>query len=110
VPIIGDTVVENDETFTVTLSNPANATLASGQGVGTGTITNDDFVIPAISISDATVTEGNAGTTTATFTVTLGGDNAGRQRSIRDCRRHGHSRKRLCDDERNFNVRCERDE
>ena len=42
VPIIGDTAVEADETFTVRLARPQNATLATG--VATGTITNDDVV------------------------------------------------------------------
>src|SRR5256885_3243288 len=36
----GDTLDEGNETFTVTLSNPTNATLSTG--TGTGTITNDD--------------------------------------------------------------------
>ncbi|HZG08887.1 MAG TPA: Calx-beta domain-containing protein [Allosphingosinicella sp.] len=40
VPVIGDARVEAAETFTVTLSNPAGATLADGQALGT--ITNDD--------------------------------------------------------------------
>jgi uncharacterized protein len=40
VPIIGDTVLEGSETFTVTLSNPSGATL--GDSSGLGTITNDD--------------------------------------------------------------------
>ena len=50
------------------LSTPSNATIADSQGVGT--ITNDD-PLPALSINDATVTEGNAGGTPAGFTVTL---------------------------------------
>ena len=40
VTINGDTVVEPDETFTVTLSSPTNATIATGSA--TGTILNDD--------------------------------------------------------------------
>ena len=40
VPIIGDDAFEPDETFTLTLSNPVNATL--GTATATGTITNDD--------------------------------------------------------------------
>jgi Calx-beta domain/RTX calcium-binding nonapeptide repeat (4 copies) len=40
VPIVGDTVVEADETFTLTLSNPVNAAL--GRATATGTLTNDD--------------------------------------------------------------------
>ena len=41
VPITGDTTIEGDKTFTLTLSNPANATLGS-PAMATGTITNDD--------------------------------------------------------------------
>jgi Calx-beta domain/RTX calcium-binding nonapeptide repeat (4 copies) len=40
VPIVGDTAYEPDETFTLTLSNPVNATL--GTATATGTITNTD--------------------------------------------------------------------
>ncbi len=83
VTVNGDVVDENNESFTVTLSNPANATI--GDGSGAGTITDDDPV-PALSIGDVSVTEGNAGTTTATFTVSLSGPRAGR-RSPRTGRR-----------------------
>ncbi len=41
VPVNGDTTVEPDETFYVTLSNASNATLSASQGVGT--IQNDDM-------------------------------------------------------------------
>ena len=41
--VTGDTVVEGAENFVVNLSNPVNATIADGQGVGT--ITDDDGVI-----------------------------------------------------------------
>jgi hypothetical protein len=68
VTINGDTTFEPNETFNVNLSNAVNGTIADAQGVGT--ITNDDTQ-PAISIGDVGVTEGNAGTTTATFTVSL---------------------------------------
>lgn len=40
VTVTGDTAVENNETFFVNLSAPANATIADGQGLGT--IINDD--------------------------------------------------------------------
>jgi Calx-beta domain len=40
VPIVGDTVAEPNETFRVTLSNPQNAVITDG--VGIGTIVNDD--------------------------------------------------------------------
>jgi hypothetical protein len=40
VPVIGDTVVEPNETFLVNLTTPSNATITDGQGIGT--IVNDD--------------------------------------------------------------------
>ncbi|GFM25744.1 hypothetical protein PO2_contig-074-7 [Mycobacterium sp. PO2] len=40
VTVTGDTAVEGNETFTVSLSNPSGATIADGSAVGT--ITNDD--------------------------------------------------------------------
>jgi glucose/arabinose dehydrogenase len=70
VPIVGDTTVEPNESFTVSLSNPAGATLADG--TATGTITNDDTApLPTLSIADVSISEGNSGTTNAVFTVTL---------------------------------------
>jgi hypothetical protein len=68
VPLLGDGIYENDETFTLTLSNPANATIADG--VGSGTIANDD-ALPTLSIADAALPEGDAGTTPFSFTVSL---------------------------------------
>jgi hypothetical protein len=44
VSIIGDTSIELDETFSVTLSNPVNAKIA--RGAGTETIKNDDTATP----------------------------------------------------------------
>jgi len=69
VVVNGDTLNETNETFFVNLSSPVNATIADGQGLGT--ITNDDFTLPSISINDVSVSEGNTGTTNAVFTVTL---------------------------------------
>ncbi|HEY6806376.1 MAG TPA: Calx-beta domain-containing protein [Pyrinomonadaceae bacterium] len=63
-----DNTYEPNETFFVNLSSPTNGTISDGQGVGT--ITNDDLE-PKISINDATVTEGNSGTTNAGFTISL---------------------------------------
>jgi hypothetical protein len=40
VPILGDTTVEADETFTLSLSSPVNSAL--GRATATGTLTNDD--------------------------------------------------------------------
>src|SRR6185295_14876694 len=74
VKAIGDLIDEADETFTVTISNPANATLGATT-VSTVTITDDDAQ-PSISINDVTVVEGNNGTTNAVFTVTLSNPSA----------------------------------
>ena len=68
VTVNGDGANEPDETIFINLSTPVNASLVVSQAVGT--ILNDDAV-PDISISDATVLEGNSGTTSTVFTVTL---------------------------------------
>jgi hypothetical protein len=68
VTVNGDLTHESAETFTVDLSNASNAGVADASGQGT--ITNDDQV-PDISIADQSVTEGDAGTSTLTFNVTL---------------------------------------
>jgi len=68
VPLTDDTTYEGDEDLTLDLTAPYNASILDAQGLGT--ITDDDPV-PAASIDDAAVTEGNAGSTPATFTVTL---------------------------------------
>src|SRR5512133_1458269 len=68
VGVNGDLLDENDETFDVDLTNAVNATIDDGLGVGTIT---DDAPLPAVSIGNSTVTEGNSGTVTATFTATL---------------------------------------
>jgi hypothetical protein len=68
IPIIGNIRYEADKTFFVNLNNASNATIDGAQGAGL--ILNDDPP-PALSINDASVLEGNTGTVTATFTVTL---------------------------------------
>jgi hypothetical protein len=70
VTINGDVTDEPDETFTVTLSDPVNAIIDRGEGLGT--ITDDDPA-PALSVNDVTVTEGDTGTVSADFTVSLSG-------------------------------------
>jgi hypothetical protein len=69
VTVIGDILVESDETFTVTLSAPFNADLSTS--VATGTITNDDNIGPKLVVGDASVLEGNSGTSPLTFTVAM---------------------------------------
>jgi Calx-beta domain len=73
VNVNGDTTVEPDETFLVTLSGPVNATIANAQGAGTGTIVNDDaaVILPTLSINNVSQNEGNSGLTPFVFTVTL---------------------------------------
>jgi hypothetical protein len=68
VTVNGDTPFELDETFFVTLSMPGGALIADG--VGVGTILNDDPT-PILGIDDVVLAEGNAGATIATFTATL---------------------------------------
>ncbi|WP_279387970.1 choice-of-anchor U domain-containing protein [Thiobaca trueperi] len=74
----GDTTTEADETFTVTLSNPSNATISDA--TATGTITNDDIPNAAptdISLSNATLSVydgSNATVGTLTSTDANGGD------------------------------------
>ena len=67
VPIAGDTLDENDETFSVTLSNPSGA--QPGTPPGTGTIVDND-PSPTVSINDVTIAEGT-GTVNAVLTVSL---------------------------------------
>lgn len=68
VTIIDDTIEEGDETFTVDLSNPTNATIADGQG--TGTIQDNDTPAPSLSIDDVS---GPENVQFMVFTVTLTG-------------------------------------
>ena len=67
VTINGDTLVEDNETFTANLRMIVGATVADGQAKGT--ITNNDNAV--LSIADATLAEGNSGESTATFIVKL---------------------------------------
>jgi uncharacterized repeat protein (TIGR01451 family) len=68
VNVVGEMLYEPDETFTVTISGPSNATL--GDDVATGTIVNDEL-LPTMTINDVSLNEGSAGITPFTFTVTL---------------------------------------
>jgi len=68
IPVLGDTSDESDETFILTLSSPINASILDGEA--TGTIKDNDDP-PSLSISDASITEGDSGTVNMTFTATL---------------------------------------
>ena len=78
VNVAGDTTVEADEGFTVTLSNPSAGTTI-GTAAATGTILNDDALASQLSIAagNASQAEGNSGSTPFTFTVTRSGGTTG---------------------------------
>src|SRR5919106_2804113 len=67
--INGDTVDETQETYFLDISNVQNATVGTSRG--NGVIVDDDG--PTISLNDISVTEGNSGLKSATFTLTLSG-------------------------------------
>lgn len=67
VVVLGDGADETDESFTLMLSAPVNATL--GDATGSGSIDDDDG--PLVRIADASAGEGNAGSSNASFAVTL---------------------------------------
>ena len=71
VKVKGDKVAEGNEAFTVRLGNAAGATIADGSA--TGTITNDDAAakLPALSVGDVSLREGDSGTAELMFVVTL---------------------------------------
>ncbi|MEC4987821.1 MAG: Calx-beta domain-containing protein, partial [Oscillatoria sp. PMC 1068.18] len=74
IPVINDTLDENNETFSVSLSNADNAAIADD--TGTATIVDDDVTSAIVSISPATISqnEGDSGTTLYIYQVTLSAD------------------------------------
>ncbi len=79
IPVRGDTTVESNETFRVTLSSASGgATITTA--VANGVIRNDDTALPttlAIAATSANKNEGNSGSTPFTFTVTRSGNISG---------------------------------
>ncbi|MCA9051658.1 MAG: autotransporter-associated beta strand repeat-containing protein, partial [Planctomycetaceae bacterium] len=72
VTVSGDTKVELNQVFQVVLSNLTGtqaANVSIGKSTGVGTITNDDAAV--LTVGDVSVAEGNAGTATLSFTVSL---------------------------------------
>jgi len=70
VSVLGDTRIETDETFTVSLSSAVGATISADRRTGTATIRNDDDPpsTPAVvSVAGVDVVEGNGGTDAAMF-------------------------------------------
>ncbi|MCY3654022.1 MAG: hypothetical protein OXG70_03170, partial [Cyanobacteria bacterium MAG IRC1_bin_28] len=79
VTVTGDTLDEADETVVLRLSNPSNAQLAGNVQAldGVGAIIDDDgAAAPALTIDSPSVTEGDAGSATLAFTVTLSAPSA----------------------------------
>ncbi len=68
VRVIGSPLNKPDNTFAVNLLDPTNVIVARSQGIGT--ILND-YPLPYLSVSDATVVKPDAGTTNAVFNVSL---------------------------------------
>ena len=62
-----DSDTEPDETFTVNLTVSGNSAPVTATDTATGTITNDDGALPAVTIADGSAAEGDS----MTFTVTL---------------------------------------
>ena len=67
VATIEDADAENDETFTVSLAVSGTQATVTATDTATGTITNDDGALAAVTIGDASASEGDS----MTFTVTL---------------------------------------
>ena len=73
VPVAGNTVVQPDLGFTVTLTGPAGTAITTASA--SGTIQNDDLPTSyAIAAASADKPDGTHGTTPYTFTVTRSGD------------------------------------
>lgn len=74
VRVLGDTLIEPDETFEVSITEVTNGLgpLTIVDGTAIGTIVNDDAA--SLSVTDVSLTEGDAGTQIMTFTITRTGD------------------------------------
>lgn len=68
VPLLDDDIIESEETFDFELFDPSGASIADG--TGEGSIIDDDADV-SVSIADATVGEGDNGSTSAVFVVAL---------------------------------------
>ncbi len=69
VSVLGDTLLEGDEFFTLNLSDPVNADIESG--TATGVVIGDDEPLPSIAIGDAVLAEGDSGSTSALVPLSL---------------------------------------
>ncbi|MBL8113454.1 MAG: IPT/TIG domain-containing protein [Acidobacteria bacterium] len=71
VPVFLDADPEGQQNFFFTLSTPGGGATLGAQIVSTITLNDVTLAFPAVAISDVTLTEGNAGTKNATFTITV---------------------------------------
>ena len=101
-----DPTDEPDETFTVTLSSPSNATLATDP-TAAGTITDDDDP-PSVSVADASATEGSAVTFTVTLSPASGRDGDGGLGDVGRDRRQRHLGHGLHGGERHADLHARR--
>ena len=74
VAVFGDTTVEGNQTFAVTLSNPTGG-YSLGRGVGTGTILNDDGIASGLTlgVADTSIVRATSGSQSLKLLVTLSG-------------------------------------
>ncbi|MEN1681291.1 MAG: S8 family serine peptidase [Planctomycetota bacterium] len=72
IPVLGDTLLELDEQFTLTIANPTFGTL--GESSVAGTIVNDDSAEVSIEPPAAPQNEGDSGVTAFDFRLTRTGD------------------------------------
>ncbi|MEM1366955.1 MAG: Calx-beta domain-containing protein [Cyanobacteria bacterium P01_H01_bin.15] len=70
VVLLGDQVEEDDEAFTLSLFNGVNANIVDGEGLAT---IEDDDPLPTLSVEGFSSQEGDEGTVTGDFVVTLAG-------------------------------------
>lgn len=70
VSVLGDTLVEPDETIRMMLSNPVNATLATAEAELL-ILNDDEQIIPNVSVTGRQVTEGHTDTRPTTFLIRL---------------------------------------
>ncbi len=71
VQVVGDTEVESDEAFSVTISSPLPSGAVIGTATASGSITNDDLASPiniALAVLEGSVAPGGTGTLQVTLT------------------------------------------
>lgn len=68
VPIIGDALDEPDETFVLAITGATGAIVRTPEALMT---IADDDAPPSVDVADVSITEGQAGTQTVTFTLSL---------------------------------------